>query len=497
MRLGDLAPETALSPDQADLGIEGLSADSRAVLPGWLFAAVPGAAVDGRNFIAKAVENGAVAILTTEDISADHETAAGDTVVLRSANPRRDLALMAARFHGAQPETLVAITGTNGKTSVASFTRQVWAALGHKAASMGTLGIAGPGVDRPGALTTPDPVTLHKDLAHLVRNGISHVALEASSHGLDQHRLDGIVPAAAAFTNFSRDHIDYHDTMEAYLAAKLRLFRDLLPKGAPAVLNADSDVFDAVSEACQARGHRIFTYGAAADDAGLRLLELKPTLSGLTLEVGWADGAHTIDLPLVGGFQAENALAALGLVIATGGDAQRAMAALANLQGAPGRMQRVARTPTGAPVFVDYAHTPEALETVLAAMRPHTEGALSVVFGCGGDRDAGKRPMMGEVAARLADRVILTDDNPRSEDPAAIRAAAREGCPEATEIGDRAGAIAAAVDALKPGDLLVIAGKGHEQGQIVGDKTLPFDDARVAQDAVAALGAPAAEAQAG
>ena len=462
--------------------IAGLTADSRAVLPGWVFAALPGSTVDGRAFIPSALENGAAAILTTEDAAVD-----AGVPVIRSANPRRSLALMAAAFYGVQPQTVAAITGTNGKTSVASFTRQIWRHLGVMGASMGTLGIAGPGVDRPGALTTPDPVSLHADLAMMARAGITHLALEASSHGLDQYRLDGVTPAVAAFTNLSRDHIDYHETMAAYLAAKLRLFAELLPEGAPAVLNADSDAYDDVAAVCAARGHRILAYGERAGDDGFRVAAVVPTLDGLTVTFGHGGRDHTVDLPLIGTFQAGNALCALAIAMATGADLSDAVGALGKLEGAPGRMQRVATHPSGAPVFVDYAHTPDALETVLAAMRPHSEGRLVVVFGCGGDRDPGKRPMMGEVAAQGADIAIVTDDNPRSEDPAAIRAQVMAACPDGVEVGDRREAIAAALSLLEPADLLVIAGKGHETGQIVGDVTHPFDDALVAREAVAAM----------
>jgi UDP-N-acetylmuramoyl-L-alanyl-D-glutamate--2,6-diaminopimelate ligase len=466
-----------------DANIAGLTADSRAVLPGWLFAALPGSAVDGRDFIPSAVEHGAAAILTTDDANLD---SVGETPVVQSANARRTLALMAAAFYGAQPETVVTITGTNGKTSIASFTRQIWGHLGIKGASMGTLGIAGPGVDRPGSLTTPDPVSLHADLAAVAMRGISHLALEASSHGLDQFRLDGVIPAAAAFTNLTRDHIDYHETMDAYLAAKLRLFGELLPEGAPAVLNADSDAFEEFHAICQSRSHQILTYGANADDDGYRVQTITPTLEGLRVEFSHKGAAHSVSLPLIGTFQAGNALCALGLAAVTGADFKAALKALEKLEGAPGRMQRVATHPNGAPVFVDYAHTPDALETVLSAMRPHTDGRLVVVFGCGGDRDPGKRPMMGQVAS-AADIAIVTDDNPRSEDPAAIRAQIMAACPDGVEIGDRAEAIGAALSLLEPSDLLVIAGKGHETGQIVGDTTHPFDDALVAREAVAAL----------
>lgn len=485
MKLSELMHDglPTLSDDARETEIVGLTADSRAVLPGWLFAALPGSAVDGRAFIPSALEHGAAAILTTDSIAIETSVP-----VIRAANPRRSLALMAAAFHGAQPETVVAITGTNGKTSIASFTRQVWRHLGVMGASMGTLGIAGPGVDRPGSLTTPDPVSLHADLAMIARAGITHLALEASSHGLDQYRLDGVVPAAAAFTNLTRDHIDYHETMDAYLAAKLRLFAELLPAGAHAVLNADSDAFAEFAGVCKSRGHRILTYGRNADHRGFRTLSVTPTQHGLDVTFAYSGHEHRIDLPLIGTFQAENALCALALAVATGADPAAAVAALCKLEGAPGRMQRIAAHPNGAPVFVDYAHTPNALETVLAAMRPHTQGRLVVVFGCGGGRDPGKRPIMGRVAAEGANIAIVTDDNPRGEDPAAIRAEVMAACPDGIEIGGRREAIAAALSLLEPTDLLVVAGKGHETGQIVGDVTHPFDDALVAREAVAAMG---------
>jgi UDP-N-acetylmuramoyl-L-alanyl-D-glutamate--2,6-diaminopimelate ligase len=482
---GSLAP--SLSTPHGDPDIRGLTADSRAVEPGFLFAALPGAKLDGKAFIDDAVKRGAVALLIDDSqaLTALHRRHPGVPVVV-DANPRRRLAQIAARFHAPQPKTLVAITGTNGKTSVAAFTRQIWRQAGRRAASLGTLGIVGPDFERAGALTTPDPVTLHRELQGLARQAIDHVAVEASSHGLDQFRLDGLDIWAAAFTNLSRDHLDYHRTMPAYLAAKARLFGELMPAGRAAVLNADVPEFDALAQLCRSRSHRIYAYGTGARTE-LRLLAARPTPQGQELDLKVLGRRHTVTLPLVGRFQAMNALAALGLALATGVARDQAVEALGRLVGAPGRVEHVASHPNGAPIFVDYAHTPDALENVLTALRPHCRGRLVVVFGAGGDRDAGKRPVMGEVVGRLADVVVVTDDNPRGEDPAAIRRAVLAGVPDAHEIGDRGEAIAFAIDRLKPEDLLVLAGKGHERGQTVGDITHPFDDAEIARAAVALL----------
>jgi UDP-N-acetylmuramoyl-L-alanyl-D-glutamate--2,6-diaminopimelate ligase len=485
MRLSELMGEARPVSDADDPEILGLTADSRQVRPGFLFAALPGSKTDGRSFIADAAARGAVAVL------APHNTllpAGLARLPLRSDdNPRRRLALAAARFAGRQPRTVVAVTGTNGKTSVAEFTRQLWAGLGEKAASLGTLGVVAPEGRRPGALTTLDPVALHAALAELAAGGVDHAALEASSHGLDQFRLDGLTLAAAAFTNLSRDHLDYHGTMERYLAAKARLFEALLPAGAAAVLNADAEPFATLAAACRARGIRVLSYGRSGID--LRLEALRPAAGGQHLTVTLLGERHDVDFPVAGAFQAHNLLAALGLVIATGAPVGRAAAAVAGLAGVPGRIELAARAANGAAIYVDYAHTPDALATVLGALRPHTTGCLSVVFGCGGDRDRGKRPDMGEVAARLADRVIVTDDNPRGEPPATIRAAILASCPGATEIGDRRAAIRAAIAALAPDDLLVIAGKGHESGQTIAGVTHPFDDREVARTIVAELAA--------
>ncbi len=484
MRLSLLiGPEMRCHPPLAmlDPDIHGISADSRNVGQGYLFAALTGARADGRLFIPDALARGAAAVLGASDLP----TFPNDPPVARieAVNPRRALAQVAARFHGRQPRTIAAVTGTNGKTSVAVFTRQIWTALGHKAASLGTLGLSAPGFDRPGALTTPDPVALHATLAELAAAGIDHAAMEASSHGLDQFRLHGVRVTAAAFTNLSRDHLDYHLTMAAYLAAKRRLFEEVLDPLGTAVLNADAPEYALLHETVARRGLREIDFGRKARD--LRLLAVRPHARGQHLQLELFGRPTEIDLPLAGEFQAANALAALGLVLAGDAPLEPALAALAALSPVPGRMQQVALRTNGAAAYIDYAHTPAALETVLTALRPHTARHLVAVIGAGGDRDPGKRVAMGAVAARLADRVIVTDDNPRTEDPAAIRRQVLLGCPGATEIGARAGAIAAAVEALEPGDVLVVCGKGHERGQIVGDTVLPFDDADAVRAAVA------------
>ena len=387
---------------------------------------------------------------------------------------------MAARFYAPQPGTLVAVTGTNGKTSVTVFARQIWQRLNKCAASLGTIGIIGNGIYRPGSLTTPDPVTLHRELKALKMAGVDHVALEASSHGLDQFRLDGLTLAAAAFTNLTRDHLDYHRDMERYFTAKARLFKELLPPGGGAILNIDGEAGRKLADIARARGQRVMTYGIA-DRAQARLLFAEALPSGQRLAIEVLGERRDFVLPLIGTFQAGNVLAALCLVLATGSEVGPALDALPHLEGVPGRMQHVADHRDGAPVIVDYAHTPDALQTALIALRPHCRGRLIVVFGCGGDRDAGKRPQMGEIAERLADRVFITDDNPRSESPAAIRRAILAACPKAQEIGDREAAIAEALRTLGPQDLLLLAGKGHERGQILAHEVLPFDDAEVAR----------------
>lgn len=483
MRLSDLCADLPLDPHAAALDVAGLTADSRAVRPGYVFAALKGTQADGHRFIPDAREKGAVAVLS------DHvdPAYAGQIAFVTDTNPRRRLALMAAAFFGAQPNHIAAVTGTNGKTSVANFTAQIWARLGFRSASLGTLGLHGAGLDLPVAHTTPDPVRLHELLTRAKQAGVEHLALEASSHGLDQFRLDGIRPQAAAFTNLTRDHMDYHPTVEAYFAAKLRLFDTLLPADGAAVINMDSALGAKVEQICTRRGQRLIRYGQLGTE--LKLLSAVPHAGGLQVEAEVFGVRRHVDLPLIGGFQAGNVLAALGLVAGCGVHAAAAWETLAALDGVPGRMQKAAQRKNGASIFVDYAHTPDALETVLKAARPHSTQRLVVVFGCGGDRDRGKRPLMGEVATRLADRVYVTDDNPRSEDAGSIRAAIMTAASGAREIGDRREAIFTAVAELQPGDLLLVAGKGHEQGQIVGNDVRPFDDLLVAREAASAVDA--------
>jgi UDP-N-acetylmuramoyl-L-alanyl-D-glutamate--2,6-diaminopimelate ligase len=476
-----------LPPAGGDAEIAGLTSDSRAVRPGFLFAALAGARTDGARFIGEAVAKGACAVLVAD--AAPFAALAARTPPIRviaDPNPRRRLALMAARFHAPQPATIAAVTGTNGKTSVAAFTRQIWQRVGRRAASLGTLGIVAPDFVRPGSLTTPDPVALHQALQTLALAGTDHVALEASSHGLDQFRLDGLTLAAAAFTNLTRDHLDYHRDMAAYFAAKRRLFTELLPPGGVAIINLDASEGAGLAALCRARGQRVIGFGTAPD-AELRLVAAQPAGTGQAITIEAMGERRALFLPLMGAFQASNALAAAGLALATGVPVGAILDALAMLGGVPGRMEHVASHPNGAPVIVDYAHTPDALESALAALRPHCRGHLVVMFGCGGDRDPGKRPMMGAVAAQRADRVIVTDDNPRTEDRAAIRRAILAACPEAREIGDRGAAIRAGLAGLAPGDVLLLAGKGHESGQIVGNAVLPFNDGDEARAAVAEM----------
>ena len=469
-----------------DLDITGLTADSRAVQPGFLFAALPGATLDGRSYISDAVKRGATAVLAPPgtDLATHRADASGNLVrLITDSNPRRRFALMAARFFGAQPDIVAAVTGTNGKTSVAHFTQQIWTHLGFKAGYIGTLGAFGPGLHIDGSLTTPDAAKLHTLLADMAQRGMTHLAMEASSHGLHQFRVDGVKIAIAGFTNMTRDHLDYHGSMAAYMAAKLRLFSDVMIDGGTAVLNADSSEYAAFDAACKLRGHRILRYGKA----GVELQLIAARIDGATqvLDLSVLEKTYSVRLPLAGDFQVANTLCALGFAVAGGADAAAAVAALEHLHGVPGRLER-AGLKDGAPIYVDYAHTPDALETVLNALRPHATGKLAVVFGCGGDRDKGKRRMMGEVANRLADVIYVTDDNPRSENAATIRGEVLQGCPGAVEIGDRAEAIAAAVTALSAGDVLLVAGKGHETGQIIGSKVIPFNDADVIRQVLGA-----------
>jgi len=466
------------------MDITGLTCDSRQVEPGFLFAALPGTRADGRAYIGDALTRGAVAVLAPAGTVA--AATPSPAALLTAANPRRQYALMAANFFEEQPDVVAAVTGTNGKTSVVAFLSQIWRALGRKAASAGTLGVLAPGFENRVSLTTPDSADLHRNLRDLKRFGIERLALEASSHGLQQHRLDGVRVKLAAFTNLTRDHLDYHRDMDDYLAAKLRLFTDIVAADGTAVVNADSDYADAVAAACRKRRLTVTTYGRAGD--AVRLEACEPLAQGQKITLAIAGTQRTVTLPLLGAFQISNALCALALAIASGEDVADAADCLASLTGAPGRVQPAGRHANGAAVFVDYAHTPDALANVLTALRPHAKGRLHVVFGCGGDRDPGKRPLMGDVAHRLADVVIVTDDNPRGEDAAAIRRQVLAACPGARDIGDRADAIREAVTGLEPGDLLVVAGKGHERGQTVGDETRPFDDSHTVRDVLKEIG---------
>ena len=485
MRLVDLlGPDMPGSPQAGDVEITGVTGDSREVRPGFLFAALPGLATDGRYFVDDAVARGAAAVLVPE--ATDIGAAEGRVQVVVDADPRHRFAKICARFYPSRPDICVAVTGTNGKTSAVVFARQIWGAIGLRAAAVGTLGVVEPSGTRAGALTTPDPVSLHRELDALARGGVERAALEASSHGLAQSRLDGLRLAAAGFTNLSRDHLDYHVSFDAYRAAKLRLFDELLPPGGTAVLNADSPEYGIFEAACGARGCPIIDYGRNARE--LRLVSVEPDADGQVAELVAFGQTRRQRFGLIGEFQIANALCAAGLVIGGGDDPYAAIDALGTLEAPPGRMQPVARSPTGAAIFVDYAHTPVALVHALQALRPHTAGALVVVFGCGGDRDSGKRRLMGEAAARFADRTVVTDDNPRGEDPDAIRREVLAGCPNAIEIGDRGEAIRAAVAGLAADDVLVIAGKGHETSQVAGGITRPFDDAETAREAVRALG---------
>jgi len=471
MKLREIAPADAeLDARHAEIEVSGVTADSRAVKRGDVFVAIAGGKADGARFTDAAIAAGAVAIVAER---APATPLPSGIAFMRVANARRAVALIASKFYPRQPPAIAAVTGTSGKTSVVAFTRQIWAANGHRAASIGTVGIVSPSGESYGALTTPDPVALHRSLDALTGDGVSHLAIEASSHGLDQYRLDGLRIAAAGFTNITRDHLDYHHNFESYLAAKLRLFEELLPKGAAAIINVDHEHAEAVKSAAQARGLAITTVGR--NGTGIRLLDSVREGFSQKLQLEHEGKLYRIRLPLVGEFQAENALIAAGLAIATGDEAGAVFAALERLDGAKGRLERVGES-RGAQIFVDYAHKPDALAKALEALRPYATGRLLVVFGAGGDRDQGKRPLMGTVAAAKADRVIVTDDNPRSEDPAAIRAAILAAAPGAAEVSDRREAIRRAIAELRGGDILLIAGKGHETGQIIGDRIMPFSD---------------------
>jgi len=478
MKLRDLFSDDAtIAPLAEAVVVSGLAVDSRSVKPGDLFFALAGAKTDGARFIDAAIASGAVAV------AGDHPPPGAYRVpFVITPNPRRALALAAAKFFPRQPQTIAAVTGTSGKTSVAAFTRQIWQRLGHESASIGTIGLVSPKRTIYGSLTTPDPIALHRQLDEIAREGVTHLAFEASSHGLDQYRLDGVRISAGGFTNLSRDHMDYHPDVAHYLAAKLRLFRDLVASGGAAVISADHDCSQAAIDAARAAKLRILAVGRNGDGAGegIRLVEAEIDGFAQKLMLEHRGQGHAVRLPLVGEFQIENALVSAGLAIGTGSEPKAVIASLELLEGARGRLERVAER-NGAPIFVDYAHKPDALAKALQALRPYAKRKLVVVFGAGGDRDAGKRPLMGAIAAENADHVIVTDDNPRSENPQTIRAAILNAAMGAEEIGDRAEAIRTAISDLQPGDALLIAGKGHETGQIVGDRTLPFSD----HDAVA------------
>ena len=460
-----------------DSEVTGFAIDHRKVTRGNVFGAFRGAVFDGEDFIPQAVERGAVAVV------ARPEAKVPSVPLLADDEPRRLFANLASKFFGPYPDTIVAVTGTNGKTSTVEMTRQMWRMAGHRSASIGTLGVTTSDDQVNTGLTTPDIVTFLSNMAGLKRMGISHVAYEASSHGLDQFRAEGVSLAAAAFTNFSRDHLDYHPSMDAYFEAKMRLFDELLPRSATAVVWADDAKSGEVMERVRRRGIELLTVGRKGET--LTLVEQVPTALGQNLVVRHGEGTYRLSLPLIGAYQASNVLVAAALVMATGGSFESAFSAMQRVSPVRGRLERAVISRAGAPVYIDYAHTPDALEAAIAALRPHVDGRLITVFGAGGDRDQGKRPDMGSVAARLSDVVIVTDDNPRGEDPSKIRADVMAGAGEAIEIAGRREAIAEAVRMARQGDIILVAGKGHETGQIVGDKVLPFDDALVAREVAA------------
>ena len=460
---------------EADAPVTGLTCDSRAVKPGFVFAALPGTAFDGRAYIEAAIKAGAIAVLSTEGLALD-------VPYLGSPMPRLSYAKMAAHFYPKQPQTVVAITGTNGKSSTVDFLRQIWTYAGHAAACFGTIGVHAPSGLRPMSHTTPDAVALHQTLHALAEEGVTHVAMEASSHGLDQYRLDGVRVKASGFTNLTQDHFDYHGDMENYFQAKARLFAELTPEAAPVIINVDDEYGQELAELCAQLGQKVTQVGLFGTD--VQIVSLTPRKSSLLLELAMGYDVFEVELPLAGLFQAYNAVTAMSLALATGVERDVALEALKSLKGVAGRMELAGTAANGAPIFVDFAHSEGGLKTLLDSVRPHTQGKIVLVFGCGGDRDTDKRAKMGRVAAELADEVIVTDDNPRSEKPAAIRAAVMQGCPEATEQGDRAKAIREGLSLLGEKDCLVIAGKGHEQGQIIGKKTIPFSDVDEARKAL-------------
>ncbi len=478
MNLSELIELPSGTPDTQ---ITGITADSRNVEPGYMFVALPGLNFNGADFIESAIKSGTSAILCVPDAKLYDDK----ITWIVDEYPGRLFPKIVARFFKAQPKNIAAVTGTNGKTSVAFFTQQIWKHLGLKAASVGTLGIKADNYDKYTGLTTPDPVVIHRALTEYCDLGIDHVVFEASSHGLDQWRLDGVNGSAAAFTNLTHDHLDYHATEEDYFNAKKRLFSDLLLSSGTAVLNVDCPLVMDVRKICEERGHKILTVGR--NDGDIRLLDQRTSSSGQEVTVSYEGNIYDVSLPLVGQFQAMNALMAVGLVIGCGGNADQAFKALSYLRPVRGRMEQAGRHPAGGRIYVDYAHTPDALDTVLKALRPHVNGKLSVVFGCGGDRDTTKRKVMGEIADRLADQIYVTDDNPRSEEPNDIRTEIMKGCPDALNAGDRASAIKIAVSEMEQGDILLVAGKGHEQGQTIGDQVFDFDDVSEVRSAIAEL----------
>ena len=468
MRLSDLAEI------DVDSDVTGFAIDHRKVAPGSIFGAFKGQVFDGEDFIGQAVARGAIAVVARPQARVDKVPHLADS------EPRRLFAELAAKFYAPYPQTVVAVTGTNGKTSTVEMTRQIWRMSGHRSASIGTLGVTTSDDQVKTGLTTPDIVTFLSNMAGLKRMGMTHVAYEASSHGLDQHRAEGVPLAAAAFTNFSRDHLDYHDTMDAYLEAKMRLFEQLLPANKPAVVWTDDPRSDEVAQRIRRRGHELLSVGRKGQT--IRLVEQCPTALGQTLMLEHGGKSYRLALPLIGAYQASNVLTAAGLVLATGGEWNATFSAMQRLAPVRGRLERAVISRTGVPIYIDYAHTPDALQAAIAALRPHVEGRLITVFGAGGDRDQGKRPDMGSVATRMSDVVIVTDDNPRSEDPARIRADVLAGAPGAIEVSGRREAIAEAIGIARAGDIVLVAGKGHETGQIIGDRVLPFDDALVARE---------------
>jgi len=481
LQLKDLIAGAQALPNAERISV---AAEAPHVERGFLYAAIPGGFKSGPERVPEAVAAGAAALLLPLPEPGDIGVPPG-LAVLRSANLRRALAFLSAALADVQPQTVVAVTGTSGKTSTTVFVRQLWTALGHRAASIGTIGLFSPNWNCDVAITTPHPFDLHPALAFLVEDGVDHLALEATSQGLHQHRLDALSVSAAAFTNLSRDHLNYHGGMAEYFAAKQRLFADLLPPGAPAVVNADSDVAETIIAIARRRGHRLIRTGSSGKE--IRLVERETVEGGQAITLDIFGRRASVTFPLTGPFQVENLLVGLGLVIGTGGDIEQSVAAIANLSGVRGRLESVGTSSAGGDVYIDYAHKPAALEAVLTSLRAHTRGRLIVVFGCGGETDPGKRPLMGAVATRLADRVVITDDNPRSEDPARIRAEIRATAPDAVEIGDRQEAIRAAIAMLQSGDVLVIAGKGHETSQITAGVHQPFDDAAVARALLAEM----------